>query len=327
MRQFILAGNAAYADSLPVGEGKIAFTYLNNGVPTIDSDGSKLHKQIEGNIILGRPAGKAPVVLPFFNNHFTYVKGTYVAATTFVATLTIPTPAASSDYGIMIVVNGKKFNERNRWTAIVHTAATAPTATVLAGNLVNQINNNTSGHGIVATNSGAAITLTANTPGVDYTIIPIDTLSGTAVTYTAHGKPAYGDGNMILDLANKAAADAGYEYTYNDAEIYGGYPINKSQAAFNSGGYTIYTLRFAEPRKTAQLDKLVHQIVQIAFPTGASAISTIDTILAAISKDADNASAVSTLNTKVGNLETAVGMPYTDTDSLSTRVTAIENNP
>lgn len=282
MRQFVLAGNAAYADSLPVANGKIAFTYLNAGVPTIDSDGTKLHKRIEGNIILGRSADKAPVVLPFFNNHFTYVKGTYSAATTFVATFTIPTPAASSDYGIMIVINGKKFNERNRWTAIVHTGATAPTATALAESLKKQINNNTAAHGLVATNSGAAITLTAQTAGVDYTILPVDTLSGLTITYTTHGKPAYGDGKMILDLANKAAADAGFEYTYTDPELYGDYPIDKSQVAFNSGGYTIYTLRFAEPRKTAQLDELVHQIVQIAFPTGAAAIATMDTILATI---------------------------------------------
>lgn len=281
MRQFILAGNAAYADALPVAEGKIAFTYLNAGVPTIDSDGSELAKKVEGNIILGVGDGKAPVVLPFFNNHFSYVKGEYQAATTFVATLTVPTPAAYTDYGVMIVVKGKKFNERNRWTAVIHTGAT-PTATDVATALKKQINNNTTNHGIVATNSGAVITLTANKAGVDYSIMGVDDLFGVTVTVSTQGKPAYGDGDMIKDLANKAAADAGFEYTYVDPELYGAYPIDKSQVTFNAGGYTIYTLRFAEPRKTAQLDKLVHQIIQIAFPTGASAISTMDTILAAI---------------------------------------------
>lgn len=281
MRQFILAGNAAYADSLPVGEGKIAFTYLDNGVVTIDSDGSKLHEQIEGNIILGVPANKAAVVLPFYNKHFTYVKGEYKAATTFVATITIPTPSAYTDYGLMIVIKGKKFNERNRWNAVIHTGI-SPTATDVATALKNQINNNTVGHGIVATNSGAVITLTASQPGVDYAIMGIDELYGTEATVTTKGSPAYGDAEMIKDLANKAAADAGFEYTYKDAELYGDYPIDKTAATFNNGGYTIYTLRFAEPRKTAQLDKLVHQIVQIAFPTGASAISTIDTILETI---------------------------------------------
>lgn len=281
MRQFVLAGNAAYANSLPVGEGKIAFTYLNNGVPAIDSDGSKLHDKIEGNIILGVAANKAPVVLPFFNNHFTYVKGTYQAATTYVSTLTVPTPSAYADYGVMIVVKGKKFNERNRWTAVIHTGA-SPAAADVATALVNQVNNNTAGHGITASASGAVVTFTANTAGVDYVVMGVDELYGVTVSVTTQGAPAYGDAAMIKDLANKAAADAGFEYTYAEAEMYGDYPIDKAAATFNSGGYTIYTLRFAEPRKTAQLDKLVHQIVQIAFPTGASAISTMDDVLAGI---------------------------------------------
>lgn len=281
MRQFILAGNVAYGSSLPLANGAVAFTYLNNGVTTIDSDGSKLHEPIEGNLMLGRTADLGPVVLPFFNKHFTWVKGTYQAATTFVATVTIPTPEEYTDYGLTVVVKGKKFNERNRWDATIHTGAN-PTAAAVATSLAKHINNNTIGHGIVATVSSAQITLTATKPGVDYAILGFDELLGVTVTVTTAGKPAYGDGEYVKDLANKAAADAGFEYTYNDAELYGGYPIDKTQVAMNAGGYTIFTLRFAEPRKVARLDKLVHQIIQVAFPTGAAAISTFESVLKGI---------------------------------------------
>jgi hypothetical protein len=50
-------------------------------------------------------------------------------------------------------------------------------------------------------------------------------------------------------------------------------------------GYTIFTLRFAVPREMKTRDEVVHQIVQIAFPTGADAITTVETILKAIATE------------------------------------------
>ena len=275
MRQFILAGNVAYGTSLPLSAGAVAFTYLNSGVPTIDSDGSKLHDKINGNIVLGRTT-KGDVVIPFFNNHFSYVKSVYANGTTFVATMTVTAPDDYSDCTVLIVKKGKKFNERNRWTATVH-AGKSMTAAQLATAIANQVNNNTVSHGIVATVSSATITFTAQTMGDDYSIIPADELTGTTVTVTTQGYPKEFDAVVIKDLANKAAADAGYEYTYSDDDIYANYPIDKSIDSMNAGGYTVYTLRFAEPRQSGQLDKLVHQIVQIA-----SAISTMDSVLEGI---------------------------------------------
>ena len=87
---------------------------------------------------------------------------------------------------------------------------------------------------------------------------------------------------VITDLANKAAADAGIEYTYRDTytELYPAYPINPlKQPDSADAGYTIFTLRFAVPREMKTRDEVVHQIVQIAFPTGATAIATVETIL------------------------------------------------
>lgn len=282
MRQFLLAGKFAYGEGLPLAAGAVAFTYLDNGKETIDADGTKITDKFYIN--LGREAN-GPVVLPAYRKHLTFVKGVYQPATTFSANLTIGDVNAYSDYSIMIVKKGLKFNERNRWTATIHTGLN-PTANDVAKKLANQINNNTVGHGIKATVDAAKITLTAESKGVDYEILGADELVDIAVAGKTHGLPAYGDAAYITDLANKAAADAGIEYTYRDTELYPAYPINPlKQPDSADAGYVIFTLRFAVPREMKTRDEVVHQIVQIAFPTGATAIATVENILKAIATE------------------------------------------
>lgn len=281
MRQFLLAGKVAYGTNLPLAAGAIAFTYLDNGKETIDANGTKITDKFYIN--LGREAN-GPVVIPAYRKHLTFVKGVYRIATTFSANLTIGDVNAYSDYSIMVVKKGLKFNERNRWTATIHTGLN-PTANDVAKKLANQINNNAVRHGIKATVDEAKITLTAESKGVDYKIIGADELAGIAVAVTTYGLPAYGDAAYITDLANKAAADAGIEYTYRDTytELYPAYPINPlKQPDSADTGYTIFTLRFAVPREMKTRDEVVHQIVQIAFPAEATAITTVETILKAI---------------------------------------------
>lgn len=292
MRQFLLAGKVAYGASLPLAAGAVAFTYLANGKEIIDADGTKITDKFYIN--LGREAN-GPVVLPAYKKHLTFVKGVYQAATTFSADLIIRDVNAYSDYSIMIVKKGLKFNERNRWTATIHTGLN-PTANDVVKKLANQINNNTVGHGIkayvddtkISLADYAKITLTAESKGIDYEILGADELMGIPVTVTTHGLPAYGDAAYITDLANKAAADAGIEYTYRDTytELYPAYPINPlKQPDSADAGYTIFTLRFAVPREMKTRDEVVHQIVQIAFPTEAAAITTVETILKAIATE------------------------------------------
>lgn len=284
MRQFLLAGNVAYGARLPLSAGAVAFTYLDNGKETIDANGTNITDKFYINF--GREAN-GPVVIPAYKKHLTFVKGVYQPATTFSANLTIGDVNAYSDYSIMIVKKGLKFNERNRWIATIHTGLN-PTADDVANKLANQINNNTVGHGIKASVSDAEITLIAKSKGVDYEILGADELMGIAVTVTDHGSPAYGDAAYITDLANKAAADAGIEYTYRDTytELYPAYPINPlKQPDSADAGYTIFTLRFAVPREMKTRDEVVHQIVQIAFPTGATAITTVENILKAIATE------------------------------------------
>lgn len=293
MRQFLLAGNVAYGTrsplaagtSLSLAAGAVAFTYLADGNEMIDTDGTKITDKFYIN--LGREAN-GPVVLPAYKKHLTFVKGVYNPATIFSANLTIGDVNAYSDYSIMIVKKGLKFNERNRWTATIHTGLN-PTANDVANKLANQINNNTVGCGIKASVSGAKINLIATSKGIDYEILGADELVGIAVKVEFHGSPAYGDAAYVTDLANKAAADAGIEYTYRDTytELYPAYPINPlKQPDSADAGYTIFTLRFAVPREMKTRDEVVHQIVQIAFPTGAAAaIATVETILKAIATE------------------------------------------
>ena len=283
MRQFILAANAAYPTAVPLTTaGQVAITYLENGVETLVKDAATAAKLVgRGNIIWKNPnTALGQILYPIFKKNFTFTKGVYSAATTFSAELTIGTVEAYTDYSVIVAKKGLKFNERNKWTSTVHTGA-APTAADVAQKIANHINANTIGNGVKAVVNGAKITITAVEAGKDYAIVPADGLMGTAVTVSASGIPAYGDAAYVKDLANKAAADAGFEYTYNDFEgIYPAYPLNPlAQPDKADAGFTIYTLRFAEPREMKTRDEVVHQIIQIAYPTGSAAIATMDTIL------------------------------------------------
>lgn len=296
MRQFILAKNVAYASGSnlnAVADGAVGVFYDNNGVLTATTTGTEDFK--EAMLVLGRPVAKGgPVVLPIHKNKFSYVKGVYDAARTFTAKVTVDAPTRVGDYTIIVVRKGVGFNERNKWTASVHVTDTSMTAAVLAGKLKDAIEANSSSSGVTVSVEGSAITITAAKAGVDYEILGADLLIGIEATDVTAGTPAYGDAAYIKDLAAKAAADAGFEYTYRDAvvDLYPNYPLDPlAQANAADAGYTIFTLRFAEPRVTKPLDEVVNQVVQVAFPTGASGIATFETVckgLAGVVESADS---------------------------------------
>ena len=283
MRQFILAGNVAYASGnniSQVADGAVGVFYNKDGVPTASTTGKEFTK--EAMLVLGRSADKGgPIVIPIYNNKFSYVKSTYEASTTFSANVTVSAPVNTGDYSLIVVLKGVKFNERNKWTAMVHVSDTSLTADVLAEKLAAQINNNSDGSGVTASASSGVVTIRANKSGVDYEVLGADELFGVEVTVSAKGIPARGDAKYVQDLAEKAAADSGFEYTYRDAYyyLYPEYPLNplKSVDATDEG-FTIFTLQFAEPRDVKTRDEVVNQIVQVAFPTGAAGIATFETV-------------------------------------------------
>ena len=210
------------------------------------------------------------VLIPFHPNHYHFVRADYQAATTFAASIVIPAPDSDYyDYTIIAVKKGKKFNERNKWTASVRVKSN-DTATTIADRLAKYFNDNKDGLGLTVVNNAGTLTFTAVKAGEDFELVPADDLVGTDVTYTTRGKSALGDAAYIKDLADKAAADAGFEYTYEDdvKALYPNYHFNPlAQPDGEDEGFSIFTLRWAEPRYMKTRDEVVHQILQIVVPT------------------------------------------------------------
>lgn len=282
MRQFLLGKSVNYPTALTsLAVGQIAFVALVSGVETLDSDGTKIKDK--GYIYLGKSDAKGgKLVVPIYKNNFSYSKMVYAASTQYTGNFTIADVVAGSDYTVVVVKKGVGFNERNKWTATVRAKA-ADTVDTIAAALASQITANV-GAGVTAAASAGKVTVTAKEKGVDYELTLGDDLFGTAVTQT-HATAAVADAKYITDLAIKAAADAGIEYTYQDAGelIYPDFPLNPlAQDDSADTGFTVYTIRFAEPREMKTVDQSINQIVQIAVPTGTAAIATIDKILAAL---------------------------------------------
>lgn len=289
MRNFILAANAAYPAAVPLTvAGQVSISYLNNGVETLVKDvTTAAGLKDRGMITWKNPNSElGQIVFPFYKKDLSYSVSAYGAATKFSANFTIDSVEASSDYTVIIVKNGVKFNERNKWTSTIH-AGKNDTVKNIADKIAAHINANTISSGVSAVSDSVIagkITITAKKAGQPYTIVLADKLQGLTVETTIAGLPAINDAAAIKDMANKAAADAGFEYTYDEfAGLYPAYPLNPlAQADKADTGFTVYTIRFAEPRDMKTRDEVVHQIIQIAYPTGSDAINTLKTILDAL---------------------------------------------
>lgn len=287
MRQFLLAGNVAYTEATDlsnVAEGALGVFYNKAGVLTVSATGTEFTG--EGMLVLGRTAANGgPVVIPIHTNKFSFVKGVYSPATKFVGTIALPKLLTEEDFTVIVAKKGTKFNERNKWTATTHVFdETKTTVSAVAAKLAKYFNANSDNSGVTASYSSDTLTLTitAVETGIDYSIIGADALSNAKVNITTAGTPAYGDAKYVADLADKAAADAGFEYTYMDDVhyLYPKYPLNPLKASNTADtGFTIFTLKFAEPRNTKTHDDVVNQIVQVAIPTGAAAITKFETVL------------------------------------------------
>lgn len=282
MRTFLLGSKSDLGDDLTaLTVGQLAFSALVNGQHTVDSDGTKIKDK--GYIFLGKEDAKGgDVIVPIYKNKFSFTKMVYQAAGAYTGNFTIPAPTVGDDLTVVVVKKGVQFNERNKWTATMR-VKDGQDASACAKELTEQLNNNPAS-GVKAVAEAAKITITAVNKGEDYKIALGDDLFGVAVVETPAVTPL-ADANYIKDLAMKAAADAGIEYTYQDPAnlIYPGYPLNPlAQPDSVDAGYTVFTLKFAEPREMKTVDQSINQIVQIALPMGAAAIDKVETILKAI---------------------------------------------
>ena len=286
MRQFLLT-KGTYAsgnDMSAIAEGAIGFYYNNNGAPTLDNDGTHVKKG-EAMIVLGRSAANGGnVVIPFYNKNFSWNKMIHQASTKFNASITIPAITELGEYTIIICKKGVQFNERNKWTSSYNVKSLSDTPDDVAAAIEKGIKNFAHNLGISSSVSGDTISITGLNDAVDFEILGADNLFGLTITQT-HATKGYADAAWISDLADKACADAGIEYTYRPEYIYlyENYPLNPlAQQNTTDPGYIVYTIRFAEPRRTKTTDEVVNQIVQIAMPKTADAATTIETILGGI---------------------------------------------
>lgn len=300
MRQFVLGTSTssvvtgAIDDFSAIQAGKFALVktetestgkYKGLAAGDIASAGKRFQ------LVMGRD-NESPVVIPIYNNHFSAVVMKYAAATQFSVEITVPTPAYVGEYTVIIAKKGVQFNERNKFTSSVYVKdTTSMTDAQLALKLAAAINANSVASEVSAAvgenNDANIITITASKYGVDYEVLVADSLSesGAVVGTPTVGSPAMADEDMIKDMANKAAADAGFNDTYLDgaALLYPAYPIDRSTKVLGANGFDVLTLRFAEPREMKTRDEVVHQIVQIAVPksavgTDAPAIQSLKTI-------------------------------------------------
>ena len=291
MRNFILgktftAGSEEITtpfDSLPVGSVAIGAMNPDDGIIyPVRVAAEILEANKKGYIGLGRmPEDGGPVILPIYANHFSYAIGRYQQATYFAGTVHMPEAIIpGEDYTIIIVKKGIKFNERNKWTATVR-AKDSDTIDTIGQKLASLIESNSESSGAHAEYMESGVNVGTTNIGVAYSIVCADALSDAATEIVSQGHPAYGDASYVKDLADKAAADAGFEYTYmGDVNyLYPNYPLNPLKNADSKDtGFNIITIRFAEPREVKTVDDVVHQIIQIALPAGVN-INALTTIL------------------------------------------------
>lgn len=276
MKQLIIGQKKAYAsgvtysDLTKVPEGTIGIFKPSDG--SLVSSAEDLTENVA--VVCGRGEDKMPLHFPEVDVKSLHVeKAQYSAGKTFTAKITVPTTEKGKHYTIVVAKVGVVFNERNTWTFT--TMAKDTTAANVAADLVKQINANTAGSGVKATNTGGAITITAVSAGKDYTVLGADELTGVEPTEVTNGLKAILDKEYVKDLASRCAAGKGFNYLADDGkEIYPDYP-----EAVDEDQYVMYTLRFAVPRMASkQRDEVVWQLLHIVVPAGSGCISDLDAI-------------------------------------------------
>lgn len=285
MRQFILAKTFQATTATPdvLADGAVGVYDLSTGVSKqLTYSSSVVTNSIKSIGCLAVGTAKGTVTIPLHANKFSFVKGTYATGATFSQKITVVKRGTVGEYTVIVAKKGQPCNERYKWTASYHVFDPDMTADDIAANLAKEINNSCAGAGVKATVATNVITVSGTEKGVDYSIVLADNANlSTLNTPTTGTKPMF-DAEAIKDMYMKAAADAGIEYTYQSAAslIYPNYPLRQDVAL--NAEYTVFTLKFAEPRSVGTTDEVVNQVVQVAFPKSAPSVASFEAVLGAI---------------------------------------------
>lgn len=292
MKQFFLGKSAALKTSgLPTAltKGEFGLYKIDDatGLPVAISSVSGLSNRTKFILACGRDAGTNPYIIPLHAHHISCALLEYQAAVNKVMTFTVPEPVIINgatqvgDYSLIIAKKGVGWNERNKWTGTYHVPFFKEVdENAIAEGIATALQNNI-GHGCVVTVEDNVITVTGSADTPDFELIGADLLTSVVPEESTPFTPGQGSAKYITDLANKDAADNGIEYTYRDAyyELYPEYPLNPlAQPDSEDSGFDVLTVRFAEPRDVKTRDEVVHQLIQIAAPTGAAVLTTLQGI-------------------------------------------------
>ena len=188
--------------------------------------------------------------------------------TKYSAEFSIPEVQPYSDYTVIFIKKGKQFNERSNWTCTIHTGANTNNIGV-AKQIETYLKNNKAALQLSVELEEANITVTGPETGENYEIKLADELLNVEINQT-YGSKGIGTLEYVKDLAAKCAADAGFEYTAEDAlELYPGLNFDFTDTEGNKvEQFDVLNLRFAEPRLTGTHEELVYQMIHVAMPTG-----------------------------------------------------------
>lgn len=294
MRQLILATSLASAGTIASASNK-AFGFAPKGSASYSVTTSDFKDFF--NAVLRRTADKdKDIFVPISKHNFTYSKLKVVSissATSVAISLADVSVVEGYEYTIVFVRKGHKFNERSNYSFVCragYNETPASLATKIASYVNSQVGLNLS----AVVSSSTTITFSNVKKDEAFEIKFADKLVGVKdgssnVITSASIQPATYDSSAlqvedvkkyVADLMSKAAADAGFEYTYRENDIYPGFfgdqTIDLSDYA--SGAF-VYTLSFAEPRQVKTIDDAVRQVVQVVLPSSVT-VTSLDTLLA-----------------------------------------------
>lgn len=291
MKQFILA--TAFA--APANAAALPNPLVRNTLYLLKDSTSKYLQ-----LIWGKGANAVPSNIILDKEHLSYEKTTYRAGVPGVYTITIPTPADNTDYVVNISKLGAVFNERNNFTTSVHKTAKAGTAALLGPELAKQINLTQDLSGVVATASGATVTITVKDARYP---VKIEAFSETHTVANGYVKTAItvttsttnvipvADTEWVKDLAHQCIGDRGVGYT----EVAGSDLFTPIDSEITAAGYNIYTITSYAPRYDHRKDEPLYHKVHIAVPSTVTATA-LEAALTSIVEDKIAAAAAAASN-------------------------------
>lgn len=235
--------------------------------------GSEAIPNVRGelSLVLNRTAENGgPIAVPVYAKDFSWSKKEWNAGTNKKISINIPAvsnPDTDKHYTVILVVKGKQFNERNKYSVTyTQKKGTSANLTAICKDIADKFTKFNLPINVFADATEVMITSTQN--DFDFELLGADDAFGATVIVGNAYIPAQNTPDEFQELISKAAADKGFNYTYKAASEYL-YPALNGVPAKESRRYDLYTLRFAEPRMVKTRDEVVHQIVQIAvFGTG-----------------------------------------------------------